>query len=774
MKSGYWQVPLYPGDKEKTAFAVPGGGLWQFTVMPFGLTNAVATFQRYMERVLRPLLGKGVFVYVDDIIVMGDSVINLIDRLKEVFRMLDKFNLRVNGKKCSWFRKEMKFLGHIVSFDGVRVDQEKVAAVKDWPRPNCANALRSFLGLATYYRRFVKGFADIARPLHQLTRQGTRFIWGERAELSFLKLKEVLSDTPVLEHPVAGQEFWLDVDASGSGIGAVLSQQVDGAEKVVEFYSRSLSEAERNYCITRLELLGLVSAVKHLHHYLCGVRVKVRTDHSSLTWLKSFRRVEGQLARWMEVLALYDLEIVHRPGRIHSNADALSRKLCGKGCQFCQERRKVGEVAAMRVSVEAVDWKKEQHSDSDINIVKTWLVTGFRPQWEQVSGGSNLLRALWSQFESLVVEENLLKRKVTVDEMEVKQIVVPGNLTDQVIDLFHGERNHLGVTRVWTQIKQQFYWPGWRNQTLRRIHSCLTCLKVNGPHSRSKQPYKSYLVGSPWQRLAMDFFGPLPVTARGEKFVLVIMDYFTKWVECYPVGNTEAVTVANVLMQEVIPRYGIPTEIHTDQGRAFESVLLKQLFERLGINKTRTMPYRPQSDGMAENFMRTLKGHMIRLLEGHQRNWPETIPWLLMHFRSSPQTTTGISPAKAFLGREIVVPRDLILGTPEVHRSGLLDYVVRQERGLERVHHVVRHRIQNVHKSGRYEGRVPRVMKLSPGEQVLVFDPSRRKGISTKLFGRWKGPGVILAKINDWVYKIRFRGRVIVRHRDHLCPVITK
>ena len=788
LKSGYWQIPVHPKDREKTAFAVPGGGLWQFKVMPFGLTNAVATFQRYMEYVLEPLVGKGVFVYVDDIIVMGSSVEELVTKLREVMTLLQKFNLRVNAKKCVWFKREMKFLGHLVGENGVRADPDKIRAVNDWPLPKCVSELKSFLGLATYYRRFVRDFSRIAGPLHQLTKLKVGFEWSNGALESFQKLKEVLTMVPVLDKPVNGVGFILDVDASGTGIGAVLSQMILGQEKVVEYYSRSLSDAERNYCITRLELLGLVSAVKHFHHYLCGVSVRVRTDHSSLTWLRSFHRVEGQLARWMETLALYDLEIIHRPGRIHGNADALSRKICGRQCPFCRglgqgrikaevvnvndRDTKEVEVAATEIKVESLDWKAEQEKDETLQIVKTWLTSGKRPGWDEVSGSNRLLKALWNQFESLVVTKGVITRKACLlDGSEIYQVVVPISSIKNVLELTHGGQFHLGIVRAWDFVKARFYWPGWRSDVETHIHSCLKCLQTVGPPTRQRQVLKSFPSGYPWQRIAIDFYGPLPRSEQGERFVLVIMDYFSKWVECFPTINMEAETVARVLIKEVFSRYGIPLEIHSDQGRSFENEVMRQLCDVLGILKTRTTPYRPQSDGMVERFMRTLKEYMTKLLVGSQANWVETLPWILLALRATKQTVTGFSPALVFLGREIRIPVDLILGQPESKIVPINGYLQATKECLERVYNLIRHRISKSQETFRYEGRAPKIKELRVGEKVLVFDPSRRKGRSPKLCGKWKGPGEVLNKISDWVYRVRLRGKVIVRHRNHLASL---
>lgn len=297
LKSGYWQIKISPEDKEKTAFSV-GNGLWQFTVMPFGLCNAPATFERLMERVLQHILFKICLVYLDDVIVSSKSFEEIMENLREIFLRLRLANLKVNPKKCSLFGREVKYLGHVVSKQEITTDPEKISAVKDWPIPKNKKQIRSFLGI----RKFVKGFSLIAKPLFSLTENQVRFEWTKTCNEAFEKLKRKLISSPILSFPEKFGEFVLDTDASNHGIGAVLSQIQNGSEKVIAYFSRVLSKTEKNYCVTRRELLAMVESMKSFHHYLYGRKFLIRTDHISLRWLMSFKDLEGQLARWMERL----------------------------------------------------------------------------------------------------------------------------------------------------------------------------------------------------------------------------------------------------------------------------------------------------------------------------------------------------------------------------------------------------------------------------------------------------------------------------------------
>ncbi|GFT98288.1 retrovirus-related Pol polyprotein from transposon 17.6 [Trichonephila clavipes] len=374
LKSGYWQVEIHPEDREKTAFT-SGQGLWQFKVMPFGLCNAPATFEPLMETVLKGLTFEACLIYLDDVIRGGRTFEEHLQNIWKVLSKLSDANLKLNRSKCKFFQKEVNYLGHIISAEGVRTDPEKVSAVKNWKRPENLRELRSFLGLCTYYRKFVKGFSNIARPLHKLTESKQKFQWTKECEDSFLQLKEALTSSPILIYPQPDKPFILDTDASNESVGAVLSQEIDGQERVVAYWSKCLSKPKRNYCVTRKELLAIVKAIEHFHHYLYGQKFLLRTDHASLTWLMNFRNTEGQVARWIQRLNEYYFDIRHRKGSSHGNADALSRRPCPENCRHCSRLETKYDYAIRQITTSTATppdpWsdekvREDQMADPDI------------------------------------------------------------------------------------------------------------------------------------------------------------------------------------------------------------------------------------------------------------------------------------------------------------------------------------------------------------------------------------------------------------------------
>ncbi|UYV64981.1 K02A2.6-like [Cordylochernes scorpioides] len=306
LKSGYLQVEMHPDDKEETAFTTRSG-LWQFNVMPFGFCNAPATFKRLMEAVLQGIATEICLVYLDDIIVLGKNFEVHLSNIEKVFKRLQSANLKLSLKKCKLFKKYSN------------------CSRKD---RNCKDVaqLRSFLGLCTYYRKFTPGFSNIARPLHRFL--ALWFVWNPDCQRAMEKLKEMLVAAPILAYPRPGEIYILDTDASNTGISGVLSQVQEGSERVIAYFSKTLSKPERNYCVTRKELLAIVKSIEHFHLYLYGQGFILRSDHAYLQWLLNLKNPEAQLARWIQRLQEYQVKIQHRSGKRHQDADALSRRPC--------------------------------------------------------------------------------------------------------------------------------------------------------------------------------------------------------------------------------------------------------------------------------------------------------------------------------------------------------------------------------------------------------------------------------------------------------------
>jgi hypothetical protein len=325
LASGYWQVPMSKEDQEKTAFKCKFG-LYEFTVMPFGLTNAPATFQRLMDKVLKNVKGDFANVYMDDIIVYSRTFEDHLNHLQRIFRLLEDANLMMGKEKCFFCQKEIEFLGHIITPDGLKPNHRLTDKIKNFPNPTDVSTMRSFLGLANYYQRFIPDYATIAYPLTKLLRKRQKFEWTQEQQKALDILKQLLTSEPIVQYPDFRQEFILATDASNYGLGAILSQRSPtGLETVIAYASKTLNSAERNYSTTEKECLAIVWACKHFNKFLIGRQFSLFTDHAALRHLNNSYATNARHSRWITQLAPFDYIIRYKKGSEHGNADALSR-----------------------------------------------------------------------------------------------------------------------------------------------------------------------------------------------------------------------------------------------------------------------------------------------------------------------------------------------------------------------------------------------------------------------------------------------------------------
>ena len=843
LKSGYWQIRIAKEDRPKTAFSIPGGGLWQFVSLAFGLTNAGGTFERMMEKILSSLTFKICLVYLDDIIVFSRSFSDHIDNLRLVIEKLREAGLKLNPKKCVLFKKEVKFLGHVVSENGVATDPEKTKSVSEWPIPKSVKQIRSFLGLCSYYRKFVFNFSDIARPLHKLTENKVPFVWTNDCQVAFEKLKAALTSSEILAYPSSDLKnpFILDADASNDGLGGVLSQVQDGKERVISFYSKTFLKAERNYCVTRRELLAVVSSIKHFHHYLYGRSFKVRSDHGALRWLLNFKNPEAQLARWFEILGSYDFVIEHRAGLKHGNADGLSRRPCHhatEDCKYCTRvEAKISTITTVEANKEEVlqqessekegHWdvavealtraqckvkevnddkvieeeeivdsnlddleesvfeeatgeisntklREFQEKDKDIKIVLSWKLEDSKPVWADISAESEIVKYYWSRLDSYVIKENVLCRKWISDGKWEYRYVLPKYLRTFVLRQLHDSPvsgGHLGMEKTFKKISSRYTWYRLRDDVEHYCRICDTCASRKSVKKKAKSPLKQYVVGAPMERVAMDVLGPLPRTNKGNCYILVIADHFTKWVTAIPMKDQRAETVADLFIEHFVSVFGVPLSLHTDQGTNFCSNIILDVCRILGIHKTRTCPFRPQSDGLVERANRTIADMLSAYVSDRQNDWDEYLSLVLLAYRSAKQESTGVSPCEMVFGRNVHLPVDLVLGHPvPVQKEEQTSFAHNLYDVIENIHDLARSKLKlSSDRAKRNYDVKSELNKFNPGDAVWLFDNNRNR---KKFSKRWKGPYIVIEKLNDSIYSIAktksSKSKTV--HHDHLKP----
>jgi len=810
MAAGYWQLEIDERDRHKTAF-ITKFGLFEHVKLAFGLCNSPATFSRVMQLVLKGLSWRECLAYLDDVIVLGKTFDDHIGNLTKVLARFRRYNLKLKPKKCCLFQNEVKFLGKIVSAQGIRVNPENIETIRKWTIPQSKKDVESFLGFMNYHREHIPKYAEVALPLHELVRPKKQFVWEEKHQLVFEKMKSSLIEATILNYPNSSDTFILDTDASNNTIGAELSQLQDGKEVAISFASRVLTPAQRKYCTTRKELLAIVTFTRQYRHYLLGRPFVIRTDHNSLIWLLNFKNIEGQLARWIEELAQYDMLIQHRPGKFHGNADGLSRMAdplatcpeyqplitlkqlpCG-GCKFCTRARSQWEtfendvdyvqpISVRRLSETATNWVDtlsteeicaEQEKDHDLKKVICWLKSEDEPEDIDLQLSSPAVRHYWMNRSQLEICDGVLYYRWEDPVSPRLLLIAPDSLKTQVLTLCHNIplSGHMGQSKTLAKVKHFVMWYGMSTDCKLFVRACSTCNKNKKTKDKPRARLGQYHAGIPLERVHMDILGPLPISKRGNKYVLMVIDQFTKWLECYPIPNQGAEIVAKTLVDNFISRFGCPLELHTDQGRNMDGNMIRQLCKILQITKTRTTPYHPASNGQIERYNSLILQTIRCFLKKQQNKWDDQIQLLTGAIRATPNRQTGFSANLLMFGREVTHPLDLTLGLQTVNQQEkeIVEYVQDLVLSLALVHDIARDNLKTSQTTQKkYYDLRKREKVYHVGDAVYKLDTATKPGQSRKLKPPWKGPYIVTKVYSTVLYEIEDRKRSWTIHHDRL------
>jgi len=812
LRSGYHNVVIAEEDRDKTQF-ITRRGTFRWKRMPFGLSTAPGTFQRLMDLVMCGLSYESVLVYLDDLIIMASSFEQLVERFAVVLDRLRAANLKLNCRKCNLFQRKVSFLGHVVSESGIEVQPEKTEVVRNWPVPKSLTELRSFLGLASYYRRFLEGFSIIAAPLYSLMRKGQHFRWGEDQQQAFDELKKRLTTAPVLASPRSSGTYYLDTDASEFGLGIVLSQEQEGLERVLAYASRSLNPAERNYSITRKELLAVIFGLKRFRQYLIGREFVIRTDHSALQWLRRTPEPIAQAGRWLAIMEEFNFVVQHRAGSKHQNADALSRypvhstevetttvgvvddaatRAVRRGADNDPDFR-AGSKCPTRfpMTVSESEGKKiwnvhtpaelaeMQRNDPDIGpIVRLRLEYDEQPSFDLVRDQSTNTKIYWSQWPRLSVREGVVYR-VAFDRRgrpDGLQLLVPVQLRSEFIECVHSglTGSHVGLAKTMFQLVRRAWWRGWRADVRRQLKRCSRCSRYHRgalPRQGSLQPTR---VGAVFERLSIDLTGPHPRSRRGYVYILTVVCPFSKFCECLPLRNKEAVNVARALVEEVFCRYGTPLALLSDRGGEVDGQIMKEVCRLLQIDKLRTSAYHPACNAACERMHRTLNSLLGKVVSDRQTDWDEHLPYVSAALRASRSESTGYSPNFIMFGREVNTPADIVYGLVEPEPEPQYDEFVETVRDrMVAAYDVVRENLGiAAERNKRYYNMKGRLRSFQEGDLVYYFNPRKYSGRSEKWARKYTGPYRVDKVLSPVTVLLRTldRRRVFVSHIDKLKP----
>ena len=716
LKSGYHQIRMKEGDEWKTAFKTKYG-LYEWLVMPFGLTNAPSTFMRLMNHVLRAFIGKFVVVYFDDILVYSKNLNEHIEHLRCVFSVLKSEKLYANFKKCTFCMEKVVFLGYVVSTEGIEVDEEKVKAIREWPTPKGITEVRSFHGLASFYRRFVKDFSTLAAPLTEIIKKHVGFHWGIEQENAFTTIKERLCSAPVLALPNFNKTFEIECDASGIGIGAVLMQD----RRPIAFFSEKLSGAALNYPTYDKELYALVRSLETWQHYLWPKEFVIHTDHESLKHLKGQGKLNKRHARWMEYIETFPYVIRYKQGKENIVADALSRR-----------HVLLTSMSAKMLGFECV--KDMYANDADFSDV--------------------YLACDKAAFGKFFKHDGYLFR-------ESKLCVPHCSMRELLVREAHGGglMGHFGVRKTLEILHEHFFWPRMRRDVIRICGRCITCRRAKSkvlPHGL----YTPLPVPSePWVDISMDFVLGLPRTKRGRDSIFVVVDRFSKMAHFIPCHKTDdATNIADLFFKEIVRLHGMPRSIVSDRDVKFLSYFWKVLWGKLGTKLLFSTTCHPQTDGQTEVVNRTLTQLLRTVIQKNLKTWEDCLPFIEFAYNRSMHTTTSHSPFEVVYGFNPLTPLDLMPLPVDVRSS--LDGHQKAEL-VKSIHERVRLQIaQKNEKFASQANKGRRRVTFEPGDWVWVHMrkerfPAHRR---TKLHPRGDGPFQILEKINDNAYKVDLPG----------------
>ncbi len=658
---GYWQVSMAEDSKHKTAF-VSHCGLFQFRVLPFGLCNAPATFQRLMNSVLAGLIYRCCAVHLDDIVVASPTFKQHLDDLREVLSRLKSAGLTIKLAKCQFCRKDLTLLGYRVCPSGILPDQDKMKAVMDFKTPVNVKQVRQFLGLSGYYRRFIQDYARHAEPLFALTKNDAPFVWDSACQDAMDLLKLKFTAAPVLSFPDFTEPFFIHADACDVGLGAALMQRdLHGREVAVAYASRALHKSEKPYSTPEKECLAVIWALEHFRPYIEGLHVTIFTDHSGLKWLMSRPNPTGRLARWSLRLQDFDFDIVHKPGSRNKVPDALSRNPLQDDVppmDILPDYAVIGGLDLRTLSsVTLTDRSHVRQLQLDDTITGD-LLHKMEAALQQDSDGDDC-----SQYS---IHDGLLyfndpKPACGIHPLKCLKLYAPTSLRGTLLRYYHDHptAGQLGITKTLARLKLRFFWPKMASEVKKYVTSCTVCQLTKPSQRKPAGLMVPIRPQKPWEYVGVDFVGPLPRTSRGNAFILVFVDYFSKWVEIVAVREATAQVASSKMLSEVFSRHGAPAYLISDRGSPFVSDLFERVLTLLGTEHRLTTAYHPQTNA-TERVNRTLKTAIRAYVDDKHTTWDRYIPQICFALRTAPHESTGQTPSMMLYGRELDTSLDLM------------------------------------------------------------------------------------------------------------------
>ena len=784
LASGFWQILLDESSKEKTAFSSILG-LMQFRVMPFGLCNAPATFQRLIEKVLTGLNWKQCVAYLDDTVVHSKNFEEQLIRLEQILIRFKEANLKIRVDKCKFAKEEVEFLGFKITKNGLLPCETKVEAIKKMQPPSNKKGVRSLIGFINHYRIFMKHLAHVSDPLYRLTRKNVKFEWTKECQDAFEQIKNLLITAPLLVYPERDKDFIIECDASNTALGAALSQD---PTRPIAFASRQLTPTERRYSTSVRELLAIVWAAKVFKSYIANRHVTFFTDHKPLASLKAIKEPDGKIAQLLFKIQHLNYDIKYKPGKNNTAADFLSRISMEESSPIkpspvkpmqpnnpikltptTRYKRSVEEMfshfdSSPKTKVKCkhfkilnkYDYRLEQSKDTNISTII-----------EEMSNPNSKFN-----YRQFTLINNVLYKISYNPKKTNKRIVAPKHLQQEIMEELHNAptSGHLGRNKTLNRINRRYFWDNMKQDIYNYIDSCTKCQLI-----KRKPPKRAHLqhpsTNRPFQLLGIDVAGPLTTTDEGNKYIISAICYFSKYCVTKAIKDFTAFTTAKFIFEEIICKYGMPSEILTDQGSNFEAELTKNLCLFLNVKKMRTTSYHAKANGEVERFNKTLKTMLASYVSSHHRDWDLYLQQVTFAYNTSKQESTRLSPFRVIFGHD--EQRLLDLHANYQHEKQLTpnSYVDLLIKSQQEINQIIKRNIEKSHSRQDKNYKVKNKIEYKINDLVLLNNEVMKIGQTKKFVEKYTGPFQIISiRQNDYKIKNIANNKTQFIHYDRLQP----
>ncbi|KAG6464791.1 hypothetical protein O3G_MSEX014731 [Manduca sexta] len=747
LASGYYQVPISEQCKHLTAFVTPDG-FYEFNRMPFGLANAPVIFQRMINKVLGSARFTKAAAYMDDVLIFGRTSTECLDRLEDILKLLEEAHLTLNLSKCDFLQNSINYLGYEISASGLRPGTNKIESVVNFPCPTNVHGIRQFLGLASYFRKFIKNFAQIASPLMKLLRKNVEWEWGPEQQDAFSILKSKLIQRPILAIYDHEAETELHTDASKDGTGGMLLQRSknDDAFKVVAYCSRRTSPEEKYYHSYELETLAVIRSLEKFRVFLLGKEFKIVTDCSALRSTFMKRDLVPRIARWWLLLQEFNCLIEYRPGSKMSHVDALSRNPVIDNIDS-DSMRQHNQV----MSISNDDWLHTlQLGDPELERIK---------QIVEKDLDSKKLDYIKNNY---VVRNNKLYRCINGDKNDIRW-VVPKGARWQICRMNHDDIGHLGLQKILKRIKTNYWFSKMSRFIKKYVTACLDCAyakKTSTSNEGLLHPITK--VKSPFHTLHIDHLGPFVRSKRGHSYLLVVVDAFTKFVFIKPVRNTNAQNVIRIL-DDIFYTFRVPDRLISDRGSCFTSNSFKRYCHDKGVKHILNAVSSPKSNGQVERYNRTILNSLkAQTLNNDERDWDSQVGKIQWGLNNTVQKTIGRKPVEVMFGTFM---------NGEIH-AGLNEILeeLREDIDVDTIHNQVKQNIdkEQVKQKERYDRNKRPAKVYNEGDLVKITKITyNNDGKSKKLLPAYIGPFRVIKALGQDRYKVApipgFSGNTIKR-----------